>query len=596
METTSEGMRKYFEQFGEVIDSVVMKKWATGISRRFGFITMRQEEAMDAILDSNHVLDGKNIEVKRALVKGLVHIPSKKLYVATLPLDVTDGELKDYFSQFGGVEEAEVMIIKETGESRGFGFVTFQEIESVRKALAQSHSIHDKSIVVKIAQPKGFEPGVAPPPVIGRGFTGNKFGHPMPPQHLGTQFGMAGRGMHPMARPFEPPKAIPPMGFMGNRPPFAPPYFNPRMEHQFPVPIRRQHFQGNFRRHERNQEFGGLRHEMGRVEMGRRDAGRHEMGRHEMNRSDVVRSSGVGSGRFEGRHEGRYEGRHEGRHEGRYDGGRFEDRFESRDEGRDSNRFERESRYEGRESRNDSRLDDKFEGREGRHESGRHESSRHDSSARHESGRHERSRHEKSRHESSRHERSRPESSRYEGKESRSNRDSRFEDTRERESSRYEGRESRERESKYESRGEDESSRYDGRESRERESSRYDGRESRESRDSSTRYESRERESKYEREGKGRGSHERESRFEGRDQFDEDKNFRVVDHSDRFDDLGRFGERERESFDRFETGGRDNSVERGRFDRFESGSSKSSSNYSTTKAGTRITYHPYARS
>lgn len=48
---------------------------------------------------------------------------AKRLYVGNLPYSVTDGDLKNLFSQAGTVEEATVMTERETGRSRGFGFV-----------------------------------------------------------------------------------------------------------------------------------------------------------------------------------------------------------------------------------------------------------------------------------------------------------------------------------------------------------------------------------------------------------------------------------------------------------------------------------------
>jgi RNA recognition motif-containing protein len=48
-----------------------------------------------------------------------------KVFVANLSWDVDDQELGDFFSQFGAVKSAKVILDKETGKSRGFGFVEF---------------------------------------------------------------------------------------------------------------------------------------------------------------------------------------------------------------------------------------------------------------------------------------------------------------------------------------------------------------------------------------------------------------------------------------------------------------------------------------
>ncbi len=49
----------------------------------------------------------------------------KKLYVGGLSWDTTDDGLRQAFEEFGDVIEAKVIVDRETGRSRGFGFVTF---------------------------------------------------------------------------------------------------------------------------------------------------------------------------------------------------------------------------------------------------------------------------------------------------------------------------------------------------------------------------------------------------------------------------------------------------------------------------------------
>ena len=54
---------------------------------------------------------------------------SKKIYVGNLPYTTNDQSLTDAFSQCGTVESAKVIMDKETGKSRGFGFVELQDEE-----------------------------------------------------------------------------------------------------------------------------------------------------------------------------------------------------------------------------------------------------------------------------------------------------------------------------------------------------------------------------------------------------------------------------------------------------------------------------------
>lgn len=62
---------------------------------------------------------------------------SNKLFVGGLAWATTDEGLKTAFGAFGEVVDAKVITDRETGRSRGFGFVTFADAESARQALEQ---------------------------------------------------------------------------------------------------------------------------------------------------------------------------------------------------------------------------------------------------------------------------------------------------------------------------------------------------------------------------------------------------------------------------------------------------------------------------
>lgn len=58
-----------------------------------------------------------------------------RVYVGNLPYQVSTQELRDVFSQSGTVVDAKVLIDRETGQSRGFGFVTFASDAEAAKAI-----------------------------------------------------------------------------------------------------------------------------------------------------------------------------------------------------------------------------------------------------------------------------------------------------------------------------------------------------------------------------------------------------------------------------------------------------------------------------
>ena len=76
------------------------------------------------------------------------------LFVAGLPYDLDDDELMEIFEKFGTVLSAKVAIDKETGQSRGFGFVDMKNDEDARDAIENLNdiSLGKKPLVVKQAE------------------------------------------------------------------------------------------------------------------------------------------------------------------------------------------------------------------------------------------------------------------------------------------------------------------------------------------------------------------------------------------------------------------------------------------------------------
>ncbi|TNE31737.1 MAG: RNA-binding protein [Bacteroidetes bacterium] len=60
---------------------------------------------------------------------------SKKLYVGGLSWDTSEDALKNAFEQYGQVEEAKIITDRESGRSRGFGFVTFTDDQDAMSAI-----------------------------------------------------------------------------------------------------------------------------------------------------------------------------------------------------------------------------------------------------------------------------------------------------------------------------------------------------------------------------------------------------------------------------------------------------------------------------
>ena len=191
---TAEGLIAHFSAYGEVIDATIMNDKITGRPRGFGFVTFRNPDAVDALLQESHVLDGKQVECKRAVPMGFDGKPApaggapssyrgpaagpsgyggpaggaappsgppsalaggrynpEKIFVGGLPISCDDNKLREYFSKYGVIVDAVVMIDRDLQRHRGFGYVLFQDPSAVDAAVVdhEAHQIDGKWVDVK---------------------------------------------------------------------------------------------------------------------------------------------------------------------------------------------------------------------------------------------------------------------------------------------------------------------------------------------------------------------------------------------------------------------------------------------------------------
>jgi RNA recognition motif-containing protein len=80
----------------------------------------------------------------------------KKLYVGNLSYGVDDGQLAQLFEQFGSVQSAQVIMDRDTGRSKGFGFVEMGNDQEAQAAIqALNGKEHDgRALTVNEARPK----------------------------------------------------------------------------------------------------------------------------------------------------------------------------------------------------------------------------------------------------------------------------------------------------------------------------------------------------------------------------------------------------------------------------------------------------------
>ncbi|KAI4981717.1 hypothetical protein ZWY2020_022209 [Hordeum vulgare] len=142
-QTSMGTFKEYFGKYGEIVDAVIMKERHTQKPRGFGFITYSDPAIVDRVIEDNHVIDGKQVEIKRTIPKGaapLKDFKTKKIFVGGLPT-----ALRDDHSDHS------------TNRSRGFGFIVFDAEKTVDELLAKKGNkidLNGTQVEVKKAEPK----------------------------------------------------------------------------------------------------------------------------------------------------------------------------------------------------------------------------------------------------------------------------------------------------------------------------------------------------------------------------------------------------------------------------------------------------------
>jgi len=95
----------------------------------------------------------------------------KKLYVGNLPFNTTDDSLQEMFAQMGSVTSAKVIMDRDTGRSKGFGFVEMSSDQEAADAIQKlnGQSMGGRAITVAEARP------VAPREQRGSGGRGGRY-------------------------------------------------------------------------------------------------------------------------------------------------------------------------------------------------------------------------------------------------------------------------------------------------------------------------------------------------------------------------------------------------------------------------------------
>lgn len=167
-------LAELFKDTGDVTMVEVIYDRQTGRSRGFAFVTMATQEDADAAVDklNGYEYQGRTLRVnsgppppkdsfaprggfRNERPSGKFNSPNRA-FVGNLPWGADDLSLEQLFSDYGKVVEARVVYDRETGRSRGFGFVTLSSPQEIEEAISSldGSEMDGRQIKVTIAETK----------------------------------------------------------------------------------------------------------------------------------------------------------------------------------------------------------------------------------------------------------------------------------------------------------------------------------------------------------------------------------------------------------------------------------------------------------
>jgi len=141
----NEDLKEYFEETcGEMEFAEIKHDRFTKKSRGFGFVRFKTEEGAREAMSGNHEIEGRKLVVKFSEKR----TNPLQLFVGRVPRSATTAEVKEYFSDFGDLDDCFVP------SGRGFAFVTFSSDEEGKGCLRASHTFKGASLKVTVAEPR----------------------------------------------------------------------------------------------------------------------------------------------------------------------------------------------------------------------------------------------------------------------------------------------------------------------------------------------------------------------------------------------------------------------------------------------------------
>ncbi|XP_042506659.1 UBP1-associated protein 2A-like [Macadamia integrifolia] len=161
-ETSTEKLREFFSQYGEIEDGNVVLDKASGKSKGYGFLLFKhRRDAQKALIEPQKKIESRMTACQLASAGPVNTVQSnsvthtqqtqhpsqdtlpKKIYVGNVHSEIPGDKLHAFFSKYGEIEEGPLGFDKQTGRSKGFALFIYKTVEGARKALEEPNKSFD---------------------------------------------------------------------------------------------------------------------------------------------------------------------------------------------------------------------------------------------------------------------------------------------------------------------------------------------------------------------------------------------------------------------------------------------------------------------
>lgn len=142
---TEDVLFKYFGSIGEVESINLKKNKKTNMNKGYCIVTFKDIKSVKRVLKvKDHFIDRRLVTCRpflrgEKLKKSKAQKNNKKIYICGLPSKTRNSHIHQLFKRFGKIETGYTLIDEHSGESKGFGFVSFEE-EGVIEEILKSHT------------------------------------------------------------------------------------------------------------------------------------------------------------------------------------------------------------------------------------------------------------------------------------------------------------------------------------------------------------------------------------------------------------------------------------------------------------------------